>query len=552
MTLLTTSTSVGDVLESYAYTLGPAGNRTRIDEQDGTSRLYTYDALYRLTQDRVTDGTAAQVYQRDFTYDAVGNRLGQTVDEGSGPVAEASTYDTRDRLLTASGTSYAWDDNGNLTSQDEASYGWDFENRLTSITTADGTVVHHTYDVDGNRVRTSVTPPGEPTTVIDYLVDTTGPLSHVVAEVLSGSVQTLYTRADDQLIGLFRPSTGTTRYYHADGLGSVRALSDETGDLTDRYSYTAFGELLEHAGSDPNPYRFAGETIELSSGFYYNRARWLDVAAGGNTQGGSGFKRGDARIEDGNAKEGWQHIRDRHILGTDLRRGPGDLFPPGTTRPQVQNLATWLVRKGVRTSNPLKDVQVFERRTTFNGLHVNHRVVVVSADGNRVITIFPDCLAARGDEMLNVEFVVTPSDDPCGFDNGDVILKGEHDMIELNSMVIIAADHLMEEMKQWYENDVPLLEYNAVDSREYVKFVRNSEEVTLFARGRTIGTENVRTLLVALLRAASELYASFVSKFDDEDPVKGDFEMSINGFREFMASLELEIRKSVSSPESAG
>ena len=140
--------------------------------------------------------------------------------------------------------------------------------------------------------------------------------------------------------------------------------------------------------------------------------------------------------------------------------------------------------------------------------------------------------------MLSVEFLVTPSDDPCGFDNGDVILTGEHGRVELNSMVFIAAGHLMEEMKQWYEKGIPLLAYNAVDSREYVKFLRSSEEVTLFARGRTIGTENVRKLLIALLRAASELHTNFVSKLEDKDPVKGDFEMSYNDFRHFMAGLE--------------
>jgi RHS repeat-associated protein len=234
-----------------------------------------------LTQDRVTDVSSAPVYQRDFVYDPVGNRTEQTIDDGSGATVVASTYDDRDRLLTADTTAYGWDTNGNLTSQDGTSYGWDFENRLTWVTLADGRLVETTYDADGNRVRTSVTPTGgEAATVVDYLVDTTGILSHVVADVVGGSVQTLYTRVDDQLIGLYRPGSGASRYYHADGLGSVRVLSDELGGVTDRYSYTAFGELLEHRGSDLNPYRFAGEAFDPNTGFSYNRARWLDLASG--------------------------------------------------------------------------------------------------------------------------------------------------------------------------------------------------------------------------------------------------------------------------------
>jgi YD repeat-containing protein len=58
--------------------LGPAGNRTAIEEAGGTSRTYTYDALYRLTGETVADTTGARVYAKSFTYDPVGNRLAQT------------------------------------------------------------------------------------------------------------------------------------------------------------------------------------------------------------------------------------------------------------------------------------------------------------------------------------------------------------------------------------------------------------------------------------------------------------------------------------------
>ncbi|MCP3938599.1 MAG: RHS repeat protein, partial [Actinomycetia bacterium] len=283
LTDLRSENSLGDVLQHYQYTLGPAGNRTRIDEHDGTTRHYLYDVLYRLTRDRITDSSSAQVYQHDYIYDPVGNRQQQTVEEGSGPTVIGSTYDDRDRLLTAGGAAYGWDANGNLlsrSSDESTTYQWDFDNRLSSATLNDGTVVDNTYDVDGHRVRTAVTLPDGSTTAVDYLVDTTGFLSHVVAEIVDDDLQTFYTRAAGQLIELYRPATGTHRYYHADGLGSIRALSDETGATTDRYAYTAFGEQLEHVGGDPQPYRFAGEPSDPNTGFYYNRARWLDVETG--------------------------------------------------------------------------------------------------------------------------------------------------------------------------------------------------------------------------------------------------------------------------------
>ncbi len=42
----------------------------------------------------------------------------------------------------------------------------------------------------------------------------------------------------------------------------------------------AFGELLAHTGSDPQPYAFAGEPLDPTVGFQYHRARWMDPRVG--------------------------------------------------------------------------------------------------------------------------------------------------------------------------------------------------------------------------------------------------------------------------------
>jgi YD repeat-containing protein len=193
------------------------------------------------------------------TEDPVGNRQVQTTSGTAppGPGSISYTYDTRDRLLTENATAYGWDDNGNLVSKSgEATYVWDFENRLIRVEKLDGTIVTHAYDADGNRVRTEVTPATGPPTVTDYLLDTSGPLSQVVAETdTTGAVTAYYVRGDD-LLSVLRPALGNqTRFYHADGLGSIRRLTDEAGSVTDSYTYTAFGELLQHLGSDPQPYQ---------------------------------------------------------------------------------------------------------------------------------------------------------------------------------------------------------------------------------------------------------------------------------------------------------
>jgi len=271
----------GNVLLGLAYTLGAAGNRTRIAEHDGTVSDYAYDALYRLTGERVSAG-AAFLYEDAFAYDAAGNRLSRTHDDGGGaPVTLTSTYDVRDRLLTAGAESFTWDIDGNLRSRTgpkAASLTWDFENRLTGVDLAGGVQVENAYDAGGERVSARVAPPSEPASAVTFLVDASRELSRSVAEVDESGNLLAYYVWGDQLLGVVRPAG--TRYFHQDGLGSVRLLTDETGQVTDRYRFAAFGELAEHDGSDPNAYLFAGEIADLNSGFYFLRARWLDPAAG--------------------------------------------------------------------------------------------------------------------------------------------------------------------------------------------------------------------------------------------------------------------------------
>jgi RHS repeat-associated protein len=94
------------------------------------------------------------------------------------------------------------------------------------------------------------------------------------------------------------------------------------------------------------------------------------------------------RVEDGNLKEGWEHIDARHVSGTHPD-GPGDLFAAATTRAQVTDAVEEVVAKGTRKSDPSKRIQTFEKRTKVNGRRDRVRVIVDSDDGNRVISAFP-------------------------------------------------------------------------------------------------------------------------------------------------------------------
>ncbi len=277
---LETRRSTGELLQSHTYTLDPSGKRLSVEEHDGTIRTYQYDLLSRLTRERITGGDGALIYENAFMYDAVGNRLRQEMTVDGTTSEETCTYDARDRLLTRNGIAFTWNDNGNLTGTSDPegpSYAWDFENRLIRVALGDGTTITHTYDPDGVLIASRISEVDGSSQSTEFLVDTSGALSQVVAEVDDdGGVLAHHVRGGELLAldGL------DPRYVHTDGLGSVRTLTDAAEVVTDRYDYEAYGRLQTHTGSHYNSFLFAQEQRELRSGLDYLRARWLDPETG--------------------------------------------------------------------------------------------------------------------------------------------------------------------------------------------------------------------------------------------------------------------------------
>ena len=92
-----------------------------------------------------------------------------------------------------------------------------------------------------------------------------------------GHLVAAYVYGDDLIS---RRRGGSVLYYHYDGLGSVTALTDGAGNVTDTYVYEAFGGLLRHDGEAGNSYLFAGEQYDPNAGFYYLRTRYYNTGNG--------------------------------------------------------------------------------------------------------------------------------------------------------------------------------------------------------------------------------------------------------------------------------
>jgi RHS repeat-associated protein len=69
-------------------------------------------------------------------------------------------------------------------------------------------------------------------------------------------------------------------YYHADGLGSIVALSNASGRVAQAYEYDAFGRLHDRMNAVKQPYTFTGREWDRETGLYYYRARYYDPEIG--------------------------------------------------------------------------------------------------------------------------------------------------------------------------------------------------------------------------------------------------------------------------------
>lgn len=226
---------------------------------------YYYDDAYRLT--RADSGNNS--YEA-WQYDAIGNRTRRTV---SGSNLDYNYYhyannpNNSNRIQGWNGaTLYTYDSNGNQTTYGSYStYTWDFLNRLTNI---NGASITHTYDYQNRRVSTQYTGGANNTSKYIYRGD------DMVAERNSA-----YNRVDDFLF-LDRDlplakwsSNGSVSYFSVDGLGSITAANDPSGNVAYGVTYSAFGDATSWEN-----FGFTGRENAQPALFY--RARWYDPVIG--------------------------------------------------------------------------------------------------------------------------------------------------------------------------------------------------------------------------------------------------------------------------------
>ncbi|MBI3377424.1 MAG: RHS repeat protein [Nitrospirae bacterium] len=260
LTSLITFNSKLSTLNSFTYTHDNVGNRTTMTESAGTHN-YAYDVIYQLTQ-----ATHPKPPSEQFTYDPVGNRANTTVD-------------TANRLLEDAAYLYTYDANGNLirkvrkTNGETTTFSYDFENRLIQLLTPNSQLITYTYDPFGRRLEKNVNG-----TIKSYLYDNEDILAEYDG---SGVLTTKYTHGPGIDEPLAMERAGQSYYYHADGLGSIKTITDSTGKVVQKYEYNSFGRITYQLSQTfIQPYTFTGREFDPETGLYYYRGRYYYPSRG--------------------------------------------------------------------------------------------------------------------------------------------------------------------------------------------------------------------------------------------------------------------------------
>jgi RHS repeat-associated protein len=288
VTGLSIADAANNVIETFGHSYNAAGRRTTSVEGSGRSLSYAYNNLHRLRSESISTvgvppsgGLPNTPGTLGYTIDAVGNRLNRTSDLATpAPGNQTFSYNANDELA---GVTY--DLNGNPTSSNGNTDIYDFEDRLIRRTRNDGTVIDLTYDAYGNRVRKAVTPPGQLTKSTTYLIDSAAANGwpqcveeHVSLNGQPAGLTSTFTYGPHGPIS--QQTAGSLEVdFLLDAHGSVRALTDATGQILSATDYDAYGIPLASAGTTTT-LGYNGEYYDTDLGLIYLRARFYDPTTG--------------------------------------------------------------------------------------------------------------------------------------------------------------------------------------------------------------------------------------------------------------------------------
>ena len=284
---LTNLASGGTNIATYAYgydlntqtsaydMLGQRVTQTATVPSQGLSNhqtKYQYDALYQLTKATYPNVAPFNGEVDSWTYDAIGNRLTNTVNG----VTQTYTYaknganpNNGQRLLSDGVNTYTH--NAQVTASRSGpsgafSFFYDVFDHMTSISGA--LAASYAYDYQGRRV--SKTVGGVTSTYFYSRLDLIQENGATPADYLLGPT------IDEPLA---MRQSGQLYYSILDGLGSVTGITNASAVIQSGYLYDSWGQTRSQTGTLPSLFTYTSREV-AEAGTVYFRARYMSPSLG--------------------------------------------------------------------------------------------------------------------------------------------------------------------------------------------------------------------------------------------------------------------------------
>ncbi len=289
ITELVHTKSDNSLIAGFGHGYDAEGNKIYEQKQhdSGRSEAYQYDDFYRLIDYKVGNlmgsTIALPLTQTQYDLDKLGN-WDKKIKNGTPEIREHNSVNA---ITKIDAIPILNDNNGNLTQDERFRYGYDEENRLIKvIRRSDSLVVgQYRYDALSRRI-SKIASSGEETR---YLYDD----ARIIEEQNASNVTLatyVYGNYIDEVLNMNRG--GQSYFYHQNALWSVVAITNNVGNLVERYSYDAYGypRITDASGlTSPsglpisnvsNSFMFTGRQWDGESGLYSYRARFFDPLKG--------------------------------------------------------------------------------------------------------------------------------------------------------------------------------------------------------------------------------------------------------------------------------
>ena len=270
------ATSGAGLLASYAYD-DDYGHRTNFTRGNGVVTAYEFDLLSRLTSLENNPSGTSDDQTLTFTHMPSGqlstrNNTNSAYDwDGASLLSEDFSVNGLNQIIAAAMGTISYDARGNTTTAGNKTYTYDVFNQLTA-TTGTAATASMTYDPIGRLA--SITGSGV-TTQFGY----SG--SQMIAEYdSSGAVLRRYVHgagSDEPIVWYEGASLSTRKYYQTDNQGSVTAITDNNGAVTNKNTYNEYGVPdLANTGR----FQYTGQVWLAEAQIYHYKARAYDPYLG--------------------------------------------------------------------------------------------------------------------------------------------------------------------------------------------------------------------------------------------------------------------------------